>query len=248
MCPGPINSSPHSADTTQLCIILRILAFPYSLVLFKQALLSPCPTIVPSLAHRPPKALLPICLAYRAVPTPLLILRSLPPLLLSVPMDFRSPCTGHNLAHQGPRSDTPPARNSRPLSSGSAYAGLARPTPAAPGSRPLRHRSAPVGSHYSPARGGCGGAARGLAPGPARPMRSAAAQRAGHGGGAALRGPHRGGSGSGGGSATRGPEAAQGRSQSAAKTGCSLSPALSGTRLQPDPSRLLRRRRPQVLP
>ena len=47
----------------------------------------------------------------------------------------------------------------------------------------------------SPARGGCGGAARGLAPGPARPMRSAAAQRAGHGGGAALGGPHRGGGG-----------------------------------------------------
>lgn len=132
----------------------------------------------------------------------------------------------------------PPATRA-PLSSGSEYAGLARPTPAAPGSRPPRHRSTPVGSHYSPERGGCGGAARSLAPGPARPMRSAAAQRAGHGGGAALRGPHCGGDGS----ETRGPEAARGRSQSAAKTGCSLSPVLSGTRLQPDPSRLLRRRR-----
>lgn len=66
-----------------------------------------------------------------------------------------------------------------------------------------------------PARGGYGGAARGLAPGLARPMRSAAARRAGHGGGAALGDPHRGGGG--GGSATRGPEEARGRPQSAAK-------------------------------
>lgn len=157
--------------------------------------------------------------------------------------------TSHIAGHAPTR--LPPATRA-PLSSGSAYAGLARPTPAAPGSRPPRHRSAPAGSHYSPARGGCGGAAWGLAPGPARPMRSAAAQRAGHDGGAALGGPHRGG---GDGSATRGPKAARGRPQSAAKTLCSLSPALSGRRLLPDPSRILRQRRrrqgpqrPQALP
>lgn len=107
-----------------------------------------------------------------------------------------------------------PLATRAPLSSGSGSAGLARPTPAAPGSRPPRHRSAPAGSHYSPARGGYGGAARGLAPGLARPMRSAAARRAGHGGGAALGDPHRG---SGGSSATRSPEEARGRPQSAAK-------------------------------
>lgn len=46
-------------------------------------------------------------------PTPLLIHQSLPPLLLSVPLELWSPCAGHNLAHRGPRSDTPPARNPR---------------------------------------------------------------------------------------------------------------------------------------
>lgn len=194
------------------------------------------------------KALHPICLAYLAAPTPLHILRSLHLSCSASPWSSGLPaqCTTSHIAGRVP-TRLPPATRA-PLSSGSGSAGLARPTPAAPGSRPPRHRSAPAGSHYSPARGGCGGAARGLAPGPARPMRSAAARRAGHGGGAALGDPHRGGGG--GGSATRGPEKARGRPQSAASPGCSLSPARSGKRLQPDPSGLLRRRpqRPQALP
>lgn len=69
---------------------------------------------VPGTSPPPPPSPSPhIYLAYHAVPTPLLILRSLPPLPLNVPLDLRSPYAGHNLAHQGPRSGTPPARNPR---------------------------------------------------------------------------------------------------------------------------------------